>query len=234
VVSTRTDTESFQDQLNVRNDHNTTLNSQLNTVDYVTARRTPSRFSQSRLPTPSTRSSVCHGGCEHTVTCAATRYHNGVYARTMDEVEFMRQLQRYRVVRGRDAVLPPHDNAAKPALHDASHVASGSAAAHHRHAAHVGSGENHAPADARTAAPPSALLPIPVKDFWAGLSLFLNAHFAGSDAKAVQAAVEAAHYDLLGERMNWEDIEDVVRAIQIQLDGTAKGAAAQGSGAGKT
>jgi hypothetical protein len=159
----------------------------------------------------------------------------------------MRLLAKYPVVRGRDAVGVGDRPQRSPRLLGAGHASEAGASAARAtttasSSSSSSSSSSAAPASSLSAAsaatatasssslsPSSPALPVPPKDFWAGLSSFLEAHYGAQAAKAVASKFDEAHYRSL-RALNYEDIEDVAALFAREAAAVAAASGHQGPG----
>ena len=121
----------------------------------------------------------------------------------MDEKVFTQFLNKYRVVRSRDAFVPARSRRESSRGSNSSSTSSRG-------------GELH---DRMTAAPPRAAAAAgpAVREFWSGLQSYLESRYSPAEAKAIAAAFDELHYNSLKE-LNFEDLDDVAGMIAKELD----------------
>ncbi len=90
---------------------------------------------------------------------------------------FQQLLQKYKVIRSRDAYVPEPSRARAPSARGAAAPASTASSS--------SGGARPVPAAAPLA---------PAADFWAGLSAFLATRFTPAQAKSIAAAFDEEHY----------------------------------------
>lgn len=115
----------------------------------------------------------------------------------MQEDDFLRELNKYRVIRSRDSVISFVN----------THSISPQAITNNKSSKKVEDVEILSMNDSSNSSN-TVLLPKLPKEFWKGLDEFLGEHFEQNDAQRISAAFSDLHYNTL-RHLNFEDINEL-------------------------